>query len=318
MRKVLFLYNPISGRRQDRREQSVRTAVEVFRHAGLTAEMQQTSGPGTAAQQAHAAADAGFDAVIVCGGDGSVHEALQGLVDRDTALGVLPLGTGNALATDLGIPRQPARAAERLLASQPRAVRLPRMEFATPVANRSERSCYFLVGAGVGADAQMMYRLTLAAKTRWGMAAYYAEGWRQWFTYSFPLFEVEFRVDGRLRRESVSQLLAIRVERCGGRLRCLAPGASLYRDDLRLVLMKSRRRWSYLRYVTGLQFNRAWLGKDVELVYSTELTCRLLPNVSGRILAEADGEVLSGLPINIAMTEATVNLLVPQGIRRRA
>jgi diacylglycerol kinase family enzyme len=310
MRRALFLYNPISGRRHDARLRDITAAAEVFRRAGVATEIEEMASPGSTPLQARAAADADVDAVIVCGGDGSVHEALQGLVNRRTALGVLPLGTGNALANDLRLPRHPARAAQMLLDAKPHPLRLPRMDFANPAGQISDPSRYFIVGAGMGADAQLTYRMTLASKHRWGMAAYYTEAWRQWFTYDYPLFEVEFREGDRLRRERVSQVLAIRVEWMGGFLRRLAPGASLYRDDLRLVLMKSRRRWSYIRYVTGVQFNRAWTGADIELVYATELTCRPISG-SPRIYAEADGELLSTLPVSITMTDATVNLLIP-------
>jgi len=162
----------------------------------------------------------------------------------------------------------------------------------------------------MGADAHLTYRMTVAFKSRWGMNAYYAEAWRQWFRYSYPLFEVEFRDGERLRRERVSEVLAIRVEWMGGFLRRLAPGASLYHDDLRLVLMKSRSRLSYIRYVTGLQLNRVWTGSDMELVNTTALTCRPIGNET-RIYAQADGELLSTLPVTIKMTADSVNLLVP-------
>lgn len=287
----------------------VNAAAEVFRGSGVNAEVQATTAAGSATEQARTAADAGYDAVVVCGGDGSVHEALQGLVNRDAALGVLPLGTGNALANDLKLPRDIKRAARMLVTFQPRALKLPRMTFTNPVGQIHDTLRYFLVGAGMGADAQLVYKLTLAMKSRWGMSAYYAEAWRQWFRYPYPLFEVEFRDGEKLRREQVSQVLAIRVEWMGGLLRRLAPGASLHRDDLRLVLVKSRRRWPYLRYVTGLQLNRTWLGKDIELVYAKELTCRT--EGSKRIYAEADGELLSLLPVEIAMTNDTVKLLAP-------
>ena len=105
-------------------------------------------------------------------------------------------------------------------------------------------------------------------------------------------------------------MLAIRVEWFGGFLRRLAPGASLHREDLRLVLVKSRRRWPYLRYVTGLQFDRTWLGTDIELVHATELRCRQL-NDDHQIYAEADGELLARLPVSVTMTDETVKLLVP-------
>ena len=314
VRRALFLYNPISGRHHDRRLEDVNAAAGVFRSAGIEAIVERTMQAHSAAQQARDAVEHGFDAVIACGGDGTVHQVLQGIVDTPAALGVVPLGTGNALANDLRLPRTPVVAARALVAAEAKSLRLPRIEC-------GNQSRYFLTGAGVGADAHMLYRLTLAAKTRWGMAAYYAEGWRQWFSYPYPLFDVEFRGGGEIRRETVSQLLAIRVEWFGGFLRRLAPGASLHREDLRLVLMKSRRRWSYLRYVTGLQLNRAWVGKDIELAYATELTCRPLPDIAARILAEADGELLASLPVRIAMTDATINLLVPkqvQGFERRA
>jgi diacylglycerol kinase family enzyme len=60
-----------------------------------------------------------------------------------------------------------------------------------------------------------------------------------------------------------------------------------------------------------LQLNRVWTGPDVELVYATELTCRPLGS-SPHIYAEADGELISQLPVTIAMTDASVNLLVPK------
>jgi len=80
-------------------------------------------------------------------------------------------------------------------------------------------------------------------------------------------------------------------------------------EILRLVLMKSRSRLSYVRYVAGLQLNRTWTGSDIELVYATALTCRPLEDT--RIYSQADGELLSTLPVSITMTDATVKLLVP-------
>ena len=312
MLRALFLYNPISGQRRNTREREVSAAAEVFRAAGWETEIEPTRARDSAPQQARAGVERGCNAVIACGGDGTVHQILQAMVDTGAALGVLPLGTGNALANDLRLPRDPVRAARMLVAADTQTLRLPRMEFSNAVSGVAERSRYFLVGAGMGADAYLVYRLTLAFKSRWGMAAYYGEAWRQWFTYAYPLFEVEFVADGQRRREFVSQVLAIRVEWFGGFLRRLVPGASLHRDDLRLLLVKSRRRWPYLRYMAGVQLNRAWLGRDTELVYATELTCRALPDAPSRIYAEADGELLSTLPVSISMTSSTVKLLVPQ------
>ena len=320
MRKALLLYNPESGRRRQRRVEQVGAAAAALGASGVETVVEVTREPGSAAAQVRAAIEAGCDAVIVCGGDGSVHEALPGIVGTPAALGVIPLGTGNGLANDLGLPRDPAAAARLLAAARPRAITLPRIEY--PVTSSERRSNHFMIGAGVGADAQMVYALTLRIKQRWGMAAYYTESTRQWLTNSFPLFNVEFRDEqGRQRSEQVSQLLAIRITWFGGLLRRLAPGAALERDDFTLVLFKTRRRMRYLQYMIGVWQDRGGPVPDVEIVHSREVRCLPLEATdrqpAHRIYAEADGELLGMLPVSLSMTAETVDLLVPSTAFRR-
>ena len=174
------------------------------------------------------------------------------------------------------------------------------------------------VGAGVGADAQMVYRLALGFKQRWGMAAYYAESTRQWLTHSFPLFTAEFRhQNGAWRREQVSQVLAVRITSFGGLLDKLAPGAALIRPDFQLVLFKTRSRISFLRYMMGVWTNRPYSRPDIEILPATECRCFPIdagarsPSSAKNIYAEADGELLGTLPVSIFMSNETVNLLIP-------
>ena len=84
----------------------------------------------------------GYDAVVACGGDGTVHEILQSLVGTEVALGVIPLGTANALAADLSLIAPPAEAARMLLQSS--SVRIPvgRIHYQDRAGNPSSR--YFL------------------------------------------------------------------------------------------------------------------------------------------------------------------------------
>jgi diacylglycerol kinase family enzyme len=171
------------------------------------------------------------------------------------------------------------------------------------------------MAAGIGADAEMVYRLTLGFKQRWGMAAYYAESTRQWLTHDFPLFIAEFRdPGGQLRREQVSQVLAIRISWFGGLLKSMATAAALTRDDFHLVLFKTRRRFTYLRYMLGVSLQHPWPLPEVEILPATQCRCLPLDDArnSGRIYAEADGELLGTLPVSLCMTSETVNLLVPE------
>ncbi len=89
--------------------------VSVLRRAAVEVRVIPTESPASAGSQAYAAMEEGCDTILVCGGDGTVHESLQQLVGGKAALGVIPMGTANALATDLGLPGSPIRAVKKLL-----------------------------------------------------------------------------------------------------------------------------------------------------------------------------------------------------------
>ncbi|MCK4449355.1 MAG: acylglycerol kinase family protein, partial [Anaerolineae bacterium] len=97
-----MIYNPTAGPRDARR--ALKRVRSHLKRRGWSVELQLTEKPGDATILARAAAQAGCDVVIVAGGDGTVNEAVNGLVGTQTALGVLPVGTGNMWAKQLGIP----------------------------------------------------------------------------------------------------------------------------------------------------------------------------------------------------------------------
>lgn len=303
MRKAALIYNPQAGRRRGRRLADVTAAAEVLAAAGVEAMLSPTPGPGAAAEQAREAIAGGCDALLACGGDGTVNEVLQGMVGSTASLGVIPLGTGNALANDLGMPRDPRQAAQAMLSGRRREVRLGLAEYADFAGRRQAR--YFLIGAGIGPDAELMYRLATAPKGRFGMYAYYAMGTRLLLTHPFATFTAEFGG----RRETVSEVLAMRVGYAGGLLAEVAPGASLERDDLRLVLFKTGARRAYLSYLAAVASRRHWKVEGVELADAGEL--RASGETSSRVLVEVDGECVGTLPARLGMAEQRCVLLVP-------
>ena len=314
MRKALILFNPQSGKQRARH--AVEVAVRELRAAEIDAAGEPTRAAGSAGDQARAAVAAGVDTIIACGGDGTVHEILQGMAGGPGVLGVLPLGTGNALASDLGIPRNIRAAARMLAKGSPQPVAVGKIR-----AERAGDARYFIVGVGVGADAHMMYRLSAAFKRRLGMLAYYWESTRQWATHSFPEFQVEYRdlESGEMRAVTATQVLAIRITYFGGLLRRLAPGAALNRNDLRLVIFRTRSRYRYLHYMWNVLCDRDRPIAGVEFAYTDRVVCTPLPGAPAapRIYAEADGELLGPLPVEVALTGTKVNLLVPAGIWNR-
>jgi YegS/Rv2252/BmrU family lipid kinase len=316
MRRVAILYNPRSGLGRSRRRADVERAASVFRSHHLELEMEPTAGPRTAGGQARKFIVGGFDTIVACGGDGTIHDVLQGVAGTDAALGVLPLGTANSLACDLGLTRDPEKAAHQLIAAEVKRIALGQIEYQRTADNRECR--YFTVAAGVGADAALFYQLNAHFKQRWGMAAYVAESLRLWATQKFPPFRVEWLDAARNERRSevVTQLLAVRIANFGGVLKRLAPGADLLHDDLRLVLFKTASRARYLRFAMGRLLGQGWDDPQIEIIDAKEITCLPHPAPAKAhlpvIYSEADGELLGRLPVRISIVPSSLNLLLPK------
>ena len=253
MRKAALFYNPLSGRRRARRLADVKAALAVLHQAGVEAIAEPTRGQADAAEQARRAIADGCDTIVACGGDGTAHDVLQGMVGSDAALGIIPLGTANALAHDLRLPLSPVGAARALLTATPRRIALGRVEYTDFEGHRGSR--FFTVAAGIGVDAHLFYKLNPLVKGHLGMAAYYTKDTQLWLTHPMEKFVVEI---GGNSPVEVSQLLAVRIRNFGGVLRELAPGAALDRDDLRLVLFRTRSRLAYLSYIVRGLVGAQW------------------------------------------------------------
>ena len=315
MRRAVLLYNPQSGSRHARRRAEIERVAAVFRSNRIDVALEPTAGPRIAEQQARRFIDDGFDTIIACGGDGTVNDVLQGVVNTQATLGVLPLGTANSLACDLGLKRDPAVAAKQLLSASARRIAVGQIEYQRGPLKRDSR--YFTVAAGVGVDAALFYKLNAVFKQRYGMAAYTAESLRMWATHPFEWFRVEwFDTDlNQKRSEVVTQLLAVRIADFGGIVRRLAPGADLLRNDFRLVLFKTRSRTRYLRFVTGHLIGRDWQDPHIELVHASQVSC--LPHRDEQqsrhavVHAEVDGEYLGPIPATLSIVSNALDLLVP-------
>ena len=115
--------------------------------------------------------------------------------------------------------------------------------------------------------------------------------------------------------EEISQLLAVRIRDFGGVLHNLAPGASLHKDDLRLVAFKTRSRLQYSRFLLAVMFGRQTFKRNIELLDAVSVECRARDDSSPRVFAEADGELLGDLPVRIEIVPQAVTLLIPLNAR---
>jgi len=311
MRRVALIYNPASGQFSKARASIIRKVLRVLRDAGIEADALETDAPGSARVLAGSAVRSGYDTILAGGGDGTVHEILQCLVGTPVALGVIPLGTANALAQDLGLGRSPVKAVRMLLDASPTQVPVGHIFYRDSTGTSCSR--YFTVAAGVGADALLMSRLDAGLKRRFGYVLYLVEALRIWATDPFPLFEASFMVNGNPepRVEQVSQLLAVRVRSFGGVLRTLAPGATLHNGWLHLMAFRTRSRLRYLRFLLAVVAARQTFSSEVELLEAVSVECRAADGSPAPVYVEADGEVLGTLPVRIEVAPQRLTLLVP-------
>ena len=262
--------------------------------------MDATRARGSAGEQARAAIAAGCDAVFACGGDGTVFEVLQGVAETTAMMGVIPLGTGNVLAHDLGLAGRPERAAAQLLGFTPHRISLGRIE-------SMGRSRFFTVAAGVGVHAELIYRANARAKQRGGYLAYYSQGCSCSSGIAFVPFPVEITTsEGEVIETTALEMVAMRVRSFGGPLRHWRPGSSLLSPDLRLVLLRNASRAHILRYalqaLTGIAPYDGLETPDADFSFVSAKSVRcFVPEVrASELRVQADGELLGPAPVEIS------------------
>ncbi len=304
MRRVMLFYNPHSGPAPGRTRAAVEQVTAVFRRAGLEAVIAETTSASEAGQQAKAAIAQGYDTVFACGGDGTAQDLAQGLVGNPGKLGVIPLGTANVLANDLGISRNPVAAAQAALLAVPMPVSVGRVACRTADGMLVTR--YFLSVAGVGQDGYIFHQLGRSKKRTFGIAAYFLKALQVWLTHRPLWFSVTL---GVAPPRHATQILAVRLHNFGNVLRDLAPGASLLREDFRVVVFQTSSRWSYLLSILRGMMGGHWKTPAVTLEDATQI--RMAPESNSPVYVEADGELVGQLPAEISVVPNALTLLVP-------
>lgn len=304
MKDAVLIYNPVAGRHPARREKEIQQATAALRQAGITARLVRTSGPGTARHLACAAVAEGTSLVIVCGGDGTINEVVNGVAPSQVPVGILPGGTANITAKELGLPHDPVRAARQISRWQPRRIALGSVVWANgdPTAGHGRR--FFLSVAGIGFDAYIVYRLSTAFKMSLGVVAYAWEAVRQALRYGFPAFRCQ--ADGQERCATFA--VVHRTQLYAGWFR-LAPTANLFESQFALCLFKSRRRERYFLYAAAAVVHQHLRLRDVELVRAERVVCT--SEAQATIRFELDGELVGRLPATFEVVPDALTLLVP-------
>lgn len=181
-KKLLFIVNPIAGRRKSRTP--LFDAAAVFSQAGYLLSIHQTSASGDAAKTA-AKEGRHYDVVVAAGGDGTLNEVISGLMElkKPPLLGYLPQGTTNDFASSLHISQDPAEAATAIVRQEPRLLDIGRW---------NDR--HFVYVASFGAFTRTSYTASQAAKNALGHLAYILESMKDLST--LRPYKVKLTADG--------------------------------------------------------------------------------------------------------------------------
>ncbi len=288
-RRVLVVYNPAAG--TARRDRFGHVIAKLRAH-GCTVTLRETSSPRHAETIAREASAAEFDIIAAAGGDGTINEVANGLVGKDIPLGLIPLGTANVLAREIGLRLSAKHIAETLAFGPIKPIRVGR-------ANGRR----FTMMTGVGFDANVVANVSLPLKKRIGPLAYVWQAIVQTTIESAQQSQV--CIDGATY--GTASVLVCKGARYGGPF-IAAPGANLSRDQFHVVLMTSRGWLSVLRYGVSLVLGKLPTLSDVKIIVGREIT------VTGQTgqPAQGDGDIIGTLPLRITLDPEPVRVVHPE------
>jgi diacylglycerol kinase family enzyme len=290
---VLIVFNPTAGAGRRRR---LARALDALGRFGLRPELAETASPGHAEVLAREAALRGVPVVVAAGGDGTIAEVASGIAGSRSALGVVPLGTANVLAWELGLPPVPERAAAVLAAGR-QAVLRPGL---ARLADGSERLFVQMVGAGF--DAAVVHRLDLGLKRRLGRSAYVLQTLREAARSEFPPIGVE--LDG-YPAERAASVIITKGRLYAGRY-LLAPEAQPAAPGFWVAIFRHPGALPALGCGAALPLGLLPHMPGVQLVQARHI------GLSGiGIKVQADGDPFGELPVEVLDAPGPIPVLLP-------
>lgn len=284
----MIVFNPAAGWRRRQRLAPVLTRLRAH---GCALVVRETQAPGDAERFAAEADPGAFDAVVVAGGDGTVNETINGLARSGLPLGLIPLGTANVLAAEIGLETDPASLARCVAFGRPR-----------PITLGAANGRRFILMAGAGFDAHVVAGVSVPMKRWLGKGAYVLSTLHQLLVFTFPTYEV--LTDNTVRH--AASVIVTNARYYGGRFVC-APKASLGSDTLQVCLFERAGRRAAIGYALALFSGRLPKLSSYRVIEARRVEIRGRP---GEPL-QGDGDVIGELDVAIEVLPNALDLIYP-------
>jgi diacylglycerol kinase (ATP) len=289
MNSTLVILNPAARGARGTRARRQRTRVESVARGSVICE---TSHSGEAEALARRGAQEGFERIVAAGGDGTIHEVVNGLAGSNAALGLLPVGTMNVFATELGLPTHNLGLCWDIIeGGNTRLVDLP-----------GANGKHFAQLAGVGLDAQVVKETSLALKRSFGPLSYLIQA-----------AQIAARVPPRLFIESENASIDEGSFVLVGNGRLYGGPFPFFKhaviDDglLDVVAFKRLGYLEIIKYLQNVIFSSEIRTSEVEYFQTRQLRV----SSDQMVPVEMDGELVGNCPVEFSVQKRSLRVLVP-------
>jgi len=297
-RRVTLISNPKTGRYSSRRRQlrPIQDVVSRLESLGIEVDLKLTSSPGEATEIAARAARNGSSDVIVAGGDGTINEAIQGLAGTEARLAIIPRGTGNVLARELGLPLDDEQAVAVAAGGKSRTIYL-----GVAIDETTNVSRHFVLMAGIGLDASVVGGVDPTLKKRIGKGAFWISGLSHLASWNPQPFTLE--IDGNKYQATFAAIG--KAAKYGGDL-AITPGARLDERAFEICMIETTSRRRYLRLLShAMRGGMPRNNPEVRFVKAASV------KAYGDAPVQIDGELIGRLPMRFEIAPHSLEVIVP-------
>ncbi|MFC1872851.1 diacylglycerol/lipid kinase family protein [Chloroflexota bacterium] len=322
--KAELIYNPFSGQIDIRHE--IEVIVNYLSHNGWIVSLRETSKPKEATILSRQAVERGAEVVVAAGGDGTINEVANGLVGSDAAMGVIPLGTTNVWAIQMGIPTlnpmlrnakmanliadMEKRISRSLPANYYRKVLLDAakvlLEGKTVAVDVGEVSGrYFLMWAGIGFDAAVTESISTTDKRALGSWAYVLPTLNK--AHKYHETDIYMNTSGNLRKFSTPWVVVSNIQLYGGFLP-IGAKACLNDGSLDVCIFEGDGFFTFAQHALKVLSRQHLKDPKVKYFQASEISIK----ADYALPVHIDGEPFNTTPITIRTIPSALNVIVPQ------
>lgn len=296
--RLKLIVNPTSGRFKN--SLHLRKLQKYLRNRGVTNHIVFTSKAGDAIEAARSVPEEGYDAVAFCGGDGTLREVVAGVIGKGIPIGIIPLGTGNVIASDLRIPKDPFKACDVIIGGRTRKIDVGK-----------NGDSYFMIAAGAGYDCEVVSQVDLQVKSKVGRLAYIATGFKLLLKYKPTRFNIESDVfTGTLKAIAI---VVINSPRYGGYF-SLKKEAKLDDGLLDVIVVKGKGWLDILRIFVRVLVKSKLTPYDIFTFRTKKVH---LESEKEGASFHNDSDVAGQLPQTFEIIEDGISIFAPGNNRRR-